>query len=242
MGLPAWDLPEEIKRRFGQSPGKQRAMVKDGHLLLILHQLPDPDRERKAIFFWRQPEGKWLCSEWGEGLSKLRKHVREYDEAADKLRDEYEKADEAEDYFRILERIAPLRHSAGNLHATLQSAREAIHDDRDIIDLRDWAYEVERSLVLLYEDTKNALDFSIARKSEEQARLSTQSVQTAHRLNILAAIFFPLTALSSVFGMNMRSGFEDAAPWVFWVIFVVGVMLGFAIRSWVLQGTGDRKK
>jgi hypothetical protein len=42
MKLPqTWNLPVEIKQRFGQKrSGKQRAMLADGHLLLVLHKAP----------------------------------------------------------------------------------------------------------------------------------------------------------------------------------------------------------
>ena len=172
----------------------------------------------------------------------LRKHLGEYGSAEERFSEEYEQAETAEDYFRILEEMAPLHHAANNLHATLQAAREGIPDDRDIIDLRDWAYDLERTLDLLYADTKNGLDFHIAKQAEEQARLSLRSVQTANRLNILAAIFFPLTAISSVFGMNLRSGLENAPLLVFWFVFLIGVALGFTTREWVLQGMRARQK
>ena len=70
MNLPMWDLPDEIKRRFGQrGAGRQRAMVADGHLLLVLHKAPQRgERERKAVFFWRKPDGEWKSSGKGEGL------------------------------------------------------------------------------------------------------------------------------------------------------------------------------
>lgn len=51
--------------------------------------------------------------------------------------------------------------------ATLQAAREAISDDRNVSDLRDPAYDLERTPDLLYMDTKDALDYNIARKAEE---------------------------------------------------------------------------
>ena len=237
MKLPfLWELPDEIKERFGErGAGKQRAMVADGHLLLVLHRSPKRDqRRREGVFFWRKPDGEWLCSGKGEGLHGLRRHIEEYSLAEQGFSEEYDRAEAAEDYFQILEEMAPLHHAAKNLHATLQAAREGVPDDRDIIDLRDWAYDLERTLDLLYMDTKNALDFNIAKKAEEEAKLSLRSLQTAHRLNMLAAIFFPLTAISSVFGMNLRSGLEDASILIFWVVSVLGILLGFAIREWVL--------
>ncbi len=237
MKLPMmWELPDEIKERFGErGAGKQRAMVADGHLLLVLHKAPHRDQPKRAVvFFWRKPSGEWETSGKGVGLPSLRKHLAAYGSAEENFDAEYERARTAEDYFRILEEIPPLHHAAKNLHSTMQAAREGIPDDRDIIDLRDWAYDLERSLDLLYTDTKNALDFNIAKRAEEQTRLSQQSVQTAHRLNILAAIFFPLTAISSVFGMNLRSGLEGASTMVFWLVFIAGIGLGFATREWVL--------
>lgn len=236
--LPSiWDLPEEIKNRFGQkSAGRQRAMLAQGHLLLVLHKAPKPEQQdRESVFFWRKPDGEWEYSEKGAGLFSLRKHIEEFSVAAEKFNKEYKQAQTAEDYFQILEDMTPLHHTAKNLHATLQAAREGIPEDQDIIDLRDWAYNLERTLDLLYMNTKNALDFSIARKAEEQARSGQQSVQTAHRLNILAAIFFPLTAIASVFGMNLRSGLENTPTLLFWLIFLAGVMLGFFTRQWVLK-------
>jgi len=177
----------------------------------VLHELPAPgEDERRGAFFWRKPNGHWEFSGRGSGLKPLQEHVRAYDQAEEALDKEYAQAQDAQDYFAILKKLAPLVHAAKNLHATLQAAREAIPDDRDIISLRDWAYELERSFELLYGDAKAALDYSIAQKAEEEAVLSRQAIQTAHRLNILAAIFFPLTAIGSVFGMNLRSGLEQA--------------------------------
>ncbi len=236
--LPSiWDLPEEIKNRFGQKGvGRQRAMVANDQLLLVLHKAPKPDQQkRESVFFWRKANGEWEYSDKGAGLFSLRKHIEEFSVAAEKFNEEYKQAQTAEDYFQILEDMTPLHHAAKNLHTTLQAAREGIPDDRDIIDLRDWAYNLERTLDLLYLNTKNALDFSMARKAEEQARSGQQSVQTAHRLNVLAAIFFPLTAITSVFGMSLRSGLENAPTLLFWLIFLAGVILGFITRQWVLK-------
>ena len=243
MQLPSsWALPNQIKKRFGQkSSGKQRAMVADGHLLLVLHKAPQRgQRERQGVFFWRKPSGEWDYSGRGTGIRTLFKHLKDYSLAEEKFSKDYEKAKDAEDYFQILEALSPLHRAAKNLHGTLQSAREAIPDDRGIIDLRDWAYEIERSLDLLYMDTKNALDFNMAKKADEQTKLSMQSVKAGNRLNTLAAIFFPLTAVSSVFGMNLNHGFENAPILVFWLVFLGGISLGFLIRGWVFQGLNNR--
>lgn len=238
MQLPGmWELPEPIKKRFGQkSLGKQRAMSADGHLLLVLHKVPTSDkRERESILFWRKSNGEWLCSERGEGLHRLRKHLEEYAQAEERFSQAFAHADEADEYFRLLRDLAPVQRSANNLYATLQAARELIPEEQNIIDLRDQAYAIDRTLELLYTDTKNAIDFHIAKMSEEQARLSMQSLHTQNRLNILAAIFFPLTAIASIFGMTLRSGLENAPVPVFWAIFLIGIVLGFLTRGWVTK-------
>ncbi|MEB3213360.1 MAG: CorA family divalent cation transporter [Leptolyngbyaceae bacterium] len=239
MKLPqSWALPDTIKNRFGQKgAGKQRAMIADGHLLLVLHRRPLPgDRTRTGVFYWRKPNGDWLYSGGSGGISPLMKHVREYGDAEEKLTHAYEQANTADDYFDILEQLGPLRFASKNLHSTLQSAREGIPDDKDIIDLRDWAHDIERTLDLLYENTKNALDYKIAKRAEEQTQLSLASVEAGHRLNILAAIFFPLTAISCLFGMNVASGLENNSTTTFWVITLTSVVIGLWVRRWVLKG------
>ncbi|MDB9311557.1 CorA family divalent cation transporter [Spirulina sp. CS-785/01] len=235
---PSWSLPETIKQRFGErSAGKQRAMEAEGHLLLVLHHAPQPhQRDRKIVFFWRKPDGSWEASIGKKGLQPLNKHIKAYNQAEIELQQQYENAQDAEDYFTLLEEMIALRRASKNLHMTLQTAREEIPQDRDIIDLRDWAYEIERSLDLLYENTKNALDFRIAQRAEEQTRLSLKSVESGNRLNILAAIFLPLTALASVFGMNLNSGLEENAILSFWSIFFLGMVFGFFVFRWVTRG------
>ena len=238
MRLPGgWELPEKITQRFGQKgAGRQRAMAADGHLLLVLHTVPEPNTDdREPMFFWRKPTGEWAFSGKGDGLNGLRKHVQSYEDAAQKMSEAYKKADSAEDYFKILDNLVPLFHSARNLHATLQDAREAAPEDRDLIDLRDAAYEIERDLDLLHADSKNALDFSMAKQAEEQARIGMQELKSARRLNMLAAIFFPLTAIAGVFGMNLPHGFEHAPIAAFWGVFVFGILLGIFTCKWVTK-------
>ncbi|MCP4658652.1 MAG: hypothetical protein GY856_24845 [bacterium] len=238
MNFPqSWEIPDRIKTRFGKKTfGKQRAMVEEGHVLLVLHKAPVPGkREREVALFWRRPSGEWEATARGKGLRALRAHVEEYDAAEEKLTRESQEARLAADYFRILKAAAPLKGAASNLHAALQAAREAVHDDRDLIELRDEAGELKRNTELLYMDAKNALDFDIARKAEEQAQLGKQSVRTAHRLNILAAIFLPLATISSLFGMNLPHGISSDSPWVFWIVFAVGMTLGLIIRGWALK-------
>jgi hypothetical protein len=35
-----WDLPIALRIRLGHGPGRQRVLDADGHLLLVLHEIP----------------------------------------------------------------------------------------------------------------------------------------------------------------------------------------------------------
>jgi Mg2+ and Co2+ transporter CorA len=52
---------------------------------------------------------------------------------------------------------------------------------------------------------------------------------STHRLNILAAIFLPLATISSVLGMNLRHGWENADPPAFWVAVGIGAFAGLML-------------
>jgi hypothetical protein len=232
-----WQIPESLRQRFGQKGlGKQRAMVAEGHLLLVLHKPPQPgSRQREGLLFWRQPSGNWKSTTGVDGLATLNRHLKDFGGAEQQLLMAYEQASSADDYFQVLEDLGPLKLATRNLHAALQTAREGIPEAPELIDLRDAAYEVERTLELLHLDSNNALELALAKQAELQSRLSLKSVRTAQRLNLLAAIFLPLTALASVFGMNLSSGLENSSPIVFWLIFGLGVLAGLGLRTWIAR-------
>jgi hypothetical protein len=233
---PTWSMPESIRVRLGQSTfGRQRAILEDGHLLLVLHKPPGPDdRGREGVLFWRNPTGEWQFSRGGPGPGALKRHVQSYAELEARLAQDYDAAEDVHSLFDLLEALTPLVRSARNLHLALQTARDAVKNDTFLIEMRDLAYEVERNLELLLEDARNALQYRTAREAEEQARLSKQALLASHRLNILAALFFPLTAIASVFGMNLNHGLNVTSIVIFWVVAMVSLALGFAMKSWVL--------
>ncbi len=233
---PTWNLPDAIRIRLGQSSyGRQRAIIEDGHLLLVLHKPPGPDdRSREGVLFWRNPGGEWQFNRGGPGPGSLKRHVQSYVDIEAKLTTDYEKATDLTVLFDLMEALTPLTRAARNLHQALQAAREAIKGDTFLIEMRDQAYELERNLDLLQADVQHAIQYRAARKAEEQARLSEQALHASHRLNILAALFFPLTALASLFGMNLAHGFSEHKPAIFWLVFAVSCALGLAMKSWVL--------
>lgn len=232
---PTWNVPDAIRLRLGQSSyGRQRVIFEAGHLLLILHKPPGPDdRAREGVLFWRNAAGEWQCNRGGPGPGSLKRHVQTYAELETQYATEYEASPDINALFDLMERMAPLVRAGRNMHQALQAAREAIKGDSFLIEMRDLGYEVERNLELLTEDIRNEIQHRTVRKAEEQARLSEQALQASHRLNILAALFFPLTAIASIFGMNLAHGLDANKPAIFWLVFVVGCVLGFGMKAWV---------
>lgn len=236
--LPAvWDVPQVLRKRLGRQAGRQRAMFSDGHLLLVLHAPPGPDEdERTGRFFWRQPDGTWSSDQFGGGPHALTRHLDEYAAIVDRLEEQDAAASSAEDYFAVLSVLGPIHRAARNMHQTLQQARELVPDAAEIIDFRDRAYAIERRAELLCSDARNALEFDIARRAEEQARTSYKMAVSAHRLNVLAAFFFPLATLSAIFGVNLKCGLEDLpGPVPFLAVLGMGLASGFILKSFVTR-------
>ncbi|HSP43483.1 MAG TPA: CorA family divalent cation transporter [Luteolibacter sp.] len=241
---PTWSPPEAIRSRLGQTTyGRQRAIAEDGHLLLVLHQPPGADDSRReGILFWRNPAGEWEYSRGTAGAGALKRHVQTYAELEGKLTHQYEQATSTTELFDLVESLTPLARAAANMYQALQAAREAIKGDTFLIEVRDLSYEVDRNLGLLLEDVRNAIQFRMAREAEEQARSGKEAVRASHRLNILAALFFPLTAIASLFGMNLAHGMDEQSPLMFWLVFVAGTCLGLAMKAWVLARSPEKEK
>lgn len=235
--LPSgWAVPQRFHERLGEAAGRQRHMLEEGHLLLVLHAVPDPGvPEREPRFFWRSPDGSWRSSEAGgnaQGLLALRAHVQSFADEVDGLEEKLQAAHHAADFLEILRTEGPLLRCIRNLHRTLQAAREAMPRERELISLRDRANDLERALDLVHMDARNGLDYLVARRSEEQVETSQRLMVESRRLNLLMATFLPVTALASAFGMNLAHGMEERwAPWAFWGVLIAGIVLGLLVRS-----------
>ncbi len=227
-----WTVPKQFRERVGERAGRQRQMTFEGHLLLVLHGVPEAGNpERTARLFWRDKTGAWKSAGQGTGVGPLRTHVTEFEEAIDRQENRLRAATTATDYFEVLKAATPLHRTSRNLLRTLQEAREAI-DDRELINLRDRAGEIERASELLVAEARDGLDFTSAQQAEAQAKVSLLLARDGHKLNTIAAVFLPITALASIFSMTLRSGLETwFSPWLFWVIVGAGVLLGFTMKA-----------
>ena len=210
-------------------------MFADGHLLLVLHAAPKPDQpERVGRFFWRNQVGEWVSKEMGTGIRPLSTHIDEYEDAVLRLDRMEEQATTVDEYFRVLDHLAPVHRSARNLYHVLEESRKTCPDDRELINLRDRAYAVERNAELLFQETKNSLDFGMAKRAEEQARSSYYMEVAAHRLNMLVAFFFPIATLTAIFGVNLKHGYEEQyVPSLFLATIGVGMVLGLLLSAFV---------
>ena len=238
-----WEIPQQLRDRLGGQAGRQRAMAADGHLLVVLHDPPGSEEvERRGRFFWREPDGSWHACQ-GTGPEVLANYLEEYQQLLEALEEQEKEAQTATEYFEVSRDLAPLLRTARNMHLALQQARELVPRSKGMINLRDKAYANERLAELLYSDSRNALDFVIARRTEQQAEASHQMAVSSHRLNVLAAFFFPIVTLSAIFGVNMRFGLEldrmnSIVPFV--SMLVLGLVTGFVLKSLITRTAPDR--
>jgi Mg2+ and Co2+ transporter CorA len=230
-----WDVPQVFRDRLGTKAGRQRIMHADGHLLIILHDVPDPAEPdvRNARLFWRKPDGTWKSSGSGAtNIAALRSHVETFDAAADALEEKVDKAVKARDWFEVLRVSSPTLRTARNLSKTLQEARDHVRADKELIAVRDTAQEIERALELIHGHARDGLDFTVARNAEESAENSKHVIESGHRLNLITAMFLPITALGSLLGMNLIHGFETwQKPWAFWAVAVAAFLVGVMVRA-----------
>lgn len=235
-----WEVPKVFRDRLGTHAGRQRTMHSDGHVLIILHDVPKAeDPERTARLFWRKPDGTWKSKNSGAtNIAALRAHVEEFATAVDAMEARAAAAKRASDWFELLHDSAPLLRTARGMSAALQEARDLIKADLHVIAVRDTSQDVERAVELIHGHARSGLDYSIAKSAEDNAQNSKHVVASGHRLNLIAATFLPITALGSLFGMQLEHGFEHwEAPWVFWAVAGVAFLLGLLVRVSLPEAT-----
>ena len=254
-----WQIPEQIRNRLGAHVGRQRPMVAEEHLLLVLHSPPRPeDHARIGRFFWRAPDGTWSSKDLGGGIASLNKHLDEYEDLITALNRQEEEAKTADDYFQVLEQLTPIHRSARNQCEVIQEARKMCPNYHDVIDVRDRAYAIQRSAELLFNGTKNALDFTVAKRAEEQSQASEQMAISAHRLNLLVAFFFPIATLAAILSVDFETlarilrinveFLETKGPMIFAGFVLLGIVLGVILTKFIkrpfqkkLRQSQDRK-
>ncbi len=242
ISLPhGWEVPTDLRIRFGKHSNHQRAAGLERHLLIRLHRVP-PNRRSvgESVYFWRNSTGGWKCSAGRDTVDTISELVVKYADAFVIIEQTSDRASTSRNWFEVLSDIGPLLRAADGLHETLQSAQHALPevDKAELQPACDVAHEVVRAAQLLQQQAQHSIDYLVAQQNEQLAQTSQSQAAAAHRLNVMAAIFFPLATISSVFGMNISHGFENR-PLAFWMILCVGTLLGviigstvFKLRSW----------
>ncbi len=229
-----WEVPQVFRGRLGTHAGRQRAMSADGHLLIILHDVPKAEvPERVARLFWRKPDGSWKSTGSGAAtINALRAHVEAYGAAVDAMEARAANAKRASEWFELMHESAPLLRAVRNMSATLQESRELAKTDSGLIAVRDLGQDIERAVELIHNHARSGLDFAIARSAEDSAANSRHVLESGHRLNLIAATFLPITALGALFSMQLEHGLEKwNAPWVFWGVAAAAFALGLIVRG-----------
>lgn len=230
-----WEVPQIFRDRFGTRAGRQRVMAADGHILIVLHELPDvrdPDTVNAKVY-WRKPDGTWKSQGSGAtNIAALRAHVETFVAAIDALEHRAAKAVRAKDWFDIMHASQPLYRMARNQSATLAEARDLAKLDKELIGVRDTAQENERSIELITHHARAGLDYTIAANAEATVKSTEHVVESQHRLNMIAATFLPITAISALLSMNLKHGFESYhAPYAFWIVAGSAFLLGLIVRA-----------
>jgi hypothetical protein len=232
-----WQLPPQIEQRIGEyTYGHQRAIFEADHLLLILHAPPAPNETaRQTQVFLRKPDGTFVCNGQEDGQAKLRQLLASYQQLFVKHDTAYNEVENADDLLDILESLGPIKRAATNLHDALHAAHNHVRSDSFLIAIRDEAAELSRSYELLLNDARLALDHRIARNAETQAIKAHEMAHAQHKLNVLAAITFPLMAIAALFGMHLIHGLENAPVGICWIVLILGFFVGLDTKGWVTQ-------
>jgi hypothetical protein len=234
-----WDLSEKLAARVGKTAGRQRVIAEGGDVLAVLHRPPAPDDEARVPFVvWRDASGTWRGSAAGkegpigQGLAALSHHLGLFADRLSELDARADAAASASDHFAVLGAAQPLHRTLRNAHRALQELRERLAHEPELVPIRDRAYELERTAELLVEDAKNGLEFTIAKQSEAQAKVAAQIADESRRLNLLAAICLPISALQTLVGASLMTGLEGLPqPLTFWVLLGGAVLLGLGLRQ-----------
>lgn len=235
-----WPISEAITRRIGSASfGAQRAIFEDGQLLLILHAPPQAGQLRQHEIFLRLPDeapcGLWLYKGHKGGQLAMTDLLSRYQQAFDRLSDALDDANTSSALFAIIGDCIPLTRAAVNLQKAMEAGRDAVAEDVWLIDQRDKAVELARNLELMLADARLELDYRLAQAAEQQTRATEAITRAQRKLNTIAALTFPITALGAAWGMNLQSGWESVSPLLFWLVIGIGLGLGLLVRYWVSQ-------
>ncbi len=144
--------------------------------------------------------------------------------------------------FSAIEGLAPIQRTASNLYHVMQEARKTVSEDRSLILLRDESYQFSRRADLEFASAKNGLEFSMAKKTEEQADATYQMSVASHRLNLLASFFFPIVTVASIFGTGLIHVNQNYASATLAGLMLFGLICGSILTFFVTRRARRHKR
>ena len=234
--VPAiWELPEKIRKRLGRSVGRQRLISEDEHHLIVAHSVPSANQDtRQGVLFWRNERGEWKASNGDPGAIAIANLLEKYEKRLEEMENAEMHAVRAVDYLPILEGLAPIARSSSNFLAVLREAHKALGEESDLLDHRERAYDVARTAELAYQYAKDSMDVAVAKRTEEQTEVSRKMAEASHRLNTMAALFFPIATLSGIFGTTFTEDWSwSNYPLAFLAFVAIGLLAGVGLAGYV---------
>ncbi len=230
-----WPLVHGIEARLSESSyGRQRAIYEQEQMLLILHRPPKPEsKARENAIFLREADGHWWLNGLRNSKEQLPALLQSYRDKLEEHELQYQNALSADDLFITMESFNPLLRAMKNFDLALQSARELLEGDKFILSMRDQSNELLRNFELLGEEMKLALDHRIAKNAEAQNQEAQKMAKAQHKLNLMAAITFPLMALSSMAGMSFIGDPKDFLSGFFLTVVATGICAGVLMVNWI---------
>lgn len=227
----SWTVPVIFRQRLGQEVGRQRLILDEGQILVVLHQVPSAADKgvREPALFWYDGAGNWKSMPHSGGCSELKGLVESYRQRLTALDNQLERAVSATDVHAVIDEAAPAARASRHVMQVLSELRKALPEDREVLAIRDMSVQNERTGELVLSDARSSLDFMVAKSAAMQAQEAHKSAQEAQQLNRMAAFFFPLMTIAAVLGMNEPAEMLSSAS-VWWMM-ILGGLLGLIVRG-----------
>jgi hypothetical protein len=143
MNSSTSEVPPSLAHHVVRSVGRQRVIINDGAILIVLHRPPIDDYwKREGVFLLKTTTAAWLF----KGERSARILLDSYRTVACGFDEEFEDASTPSALLALLDRLVPIRRSARNVHSVLSEAGKHLRGDTELAEWINFAYETERGL------------------------------------------------------------------------------------------------
>lgn len=224
--------PPFVLRQIGTTSRRQRFFKFSEGWILVLHRLPGAGagEERRSVYRYAEGDGPVVHDP--EGLS-LEEVLGEYRDRLESFEDRLEEALSLSELIEERRMLFPVGRALRNACRAIEDAEIGLLGRRLFLVSRELASELLRKLEILESDLAADIETLQSELAAAHAR-ATEKLEAKNRyLNTLVALFLPLTALTSAFGMNFASGMSTENPWNFWLVILAGVLGSLGLAWWL---------